>query len=459
MTRRLVAALAVAGTLAASASYAQQPEAPPEGASAPAAAPITSVAPAAVTAPTLVSEPAGPPREPNPFAGLRPPPPSRMRPAAETEEAGLWGLSDRAEQEAQASGELERDPELNLYVRGVACRVSATYCGDVRLYVFNRPFFNAAMAPNGYMEVWSGLLLRVDNEAQLAFVLGHEIAHYSEQHSLASYNAMEDRANAAMVAGLGLTILGAAAAVNSPNAAQSISDVTRIAVDAVYLGTIASLFGYSRELEESADALGFQRAVAAGYDRNAGSALWRNLIAEAQASDNPDVRRRIARGSIFNTHPLSADRVAALDALAARPQAETGAAEHARYRAMIRPFLDQWLRADLRRRDYGQTLALLDRLGAQSEDAGVVEYYRAEVYRLRRQEGDRDRAAAGYAAAILHADAPASAWRELGDIYARDRRNAEAAEMLAIYLAKAPNAQDRQLVEVRLARLQSGGTQ
>ena len=46
------------------------------------------------------------------------------------------------------------------------------------------PYFNASMAPNGMMQVWSGLLLRVDNEAQLAAVLGHEIGHYLARHSV-----------------------------------------------------------------------------------------------------------------------------------------------------------------------------------------------------------------------------------------------------------------------------------
>src|SRR5690349_23878182 len=83
-----------------------------------------------------------------------PPAPSRARPAENTDEGGLWGASDRAEISARASGTIEHDPELTAYVRGVACRVAAQYCGDVRVYVMNRPFFNASMAPNGYMEVW-----------------------------------------------------------------------------------------------------------------------------------------------------------------------------------------------------------------------------------------------------------------------------------------------------------------
>lgn len=386
------------------------------------------------------------------------PAPSRARPEAATDEGGLWALSERAELQARASGQLESDPALNAYVRELACRVASEYCGDVRLYLMNRPFFNAQMAPNGYMEVWSGLMLRVEDEAQLAFVLGHEIGHYGQRHSLETLRTARERANAAMVAGIVIAVAGAAAAANSPNSAQSISDVTRVAVDAVYLGAIASLFGFSRENESEADLIGFDRAVGSGYDPGAGKALWANLIADTRASDNPDVVRRETRGSIFNSHPLSADRVEALTARAA--QAQTGGETHReRYRAAIRPFLDPWLRAELRRRDFGQTLNLLNRLAAHGEDLGMVEYYRGEALRLRRGEGDRARALAHYSAAIAQPDAPAAAWRELGEMAARDSRNTEAAAYFTTYLERAPNAEDRALIEARLAQWsrQGGG--
>lgn len=365
------------------------------------------------------------------------PPPSRVRPAVESDEGGLWGMSDRAEIEARNSGQLERDPALNAYLQDVACRVASDVCGDIRLYVMNRPYFNASMAPNGYMEVWSGLLLRSDDEAQLAFVLGHEVGHYREQHSLAMMRAIRARAGAAAVfsiitAGFGVGIIG----------------------DIVYLGTIASVFGFSRENETESDIVGYDHAVAAGYDPHAGHKLWSNLIAETRVSDNPDTRRQETRGSIFRTHPLSADRVEALERRAAN--ASGGETHRERYRAAIRPHLDEWLRSDIRRRDYGQTAAILDRLGAQGEDLGVVEYYRGEINRLRRGEGDRERAFQHYTNAITHPDAPAAAWRELGEYAARDGRNPEAVTLFTTYLEHAPDAGDRAFVEARITQLGGG---
>ena len=52
-----------------------------------------------------------------------------------------------------------------------------------QVHLVRTPLFNASMAPNGMMQVWTGLLLRVDDEAQLAAVLGHEFGHYLARHS------------------------------------------------------------------------------------------------------------------------------------------------------------------------------------------------------------------------------------------------------------------------------------
>lgn len=357
-----------------------------------------------------------------------------QRPSIESVEGGLWAESDKAEQKAKQSGERNRAPELNAYVSGIVCDLAGDHCPEVRVYVMDRPYFNASMAPNGYMEVWSGLMLRAENEAQLSFVLGHELGHYLEEHSIEQWRVIKARANAAMF----FSVITAVAGVGFVG-------------DIVYLGTLASIFGYSREAETEADRMGFDAATSRGYDPASGAALWRNLIAENAKSDFPKTRERMARGSLFSTHPLSADRVALLDALAKDKPA--GKTEAERYRAMIRPHLAAWLRDDLRRRDYGQSLHLIDHLMAPGADLGVLRYYRGEAFRMRRGEGDLARARAEYDLAIAYPDAPAAAWREIGDsaLRAGDRAGARAA--LVTYLERAPTASDKALVETRIASL------
>ena len=106
------------------------------------------------------------------------------KPKQTSTEAGLWMQMDRFEKRLANSELVERDAELNQYVRGVLCRIAPDHCNDIRLFILKNPHFNASMAPNGSMHVWTGLLLRVQNEDQLASVLGHEMAHYVDRHGL-----------------------------------------------------------------------------------------------------------------------------------------------------------------------------------------------------------------------------------------------------------------------------------
>jgi len=352
-----------------------------------------------------------------------------------TDEGGLWAQSDKAELEAKAKAELNRDPELNAYVRGVACKVAAEYCSDIRVYVMDRPYFNASVAPNGYMEVWSGLLLRARSESELAFVLGHETSHFAHGHSLARWRTMKSRSNVGMV----LMLAGGG-----------------IVGSLLYLGVMSTVFAFSREQEIEADQLGLDRAVRAGYDPAAGAALWRSLRQETASSDFPKTRAEDTRASIFNTHPITPDRIRDLEALAAGRSAPSDG-ERVRYRAQIRRFLPAWITDDLRRRDYGQTLHLIDRLAADGEDLGVLEFYKGEAFRRRRGDGDQDRALEAYRSASGRADAPVAVWRELGDMLVKTDKPAEARLAYETYLARAPaDAGDRWLVEASLKTLGEG---
>lgn len=370
-----------------------------------------------------------------------------------SDEAGIWLMSDKTEQQARASGELNTDPELNRYVRGVACKVATEYCADIRVYIMNRPFFNAAMAPNGYTEVWTGSMLRASNEAELAYILGHEIVHYTHSHSLESLRADKSRRNALLAVSIGIAVIGAGAAYNSGSyqGANSIMDATNGLIDALYLASIATFFSFSREQESAADKGGAERQAAVGYSPAAAGAIWRNLLAETQASDFERVRKSERRTNIFASHPLSKDRVAVLESYAVgKPAGDLG---HDRYRAAIRPHLGAWIRDDLRRRDYGQSLHLIDRLAASGDDLGVLEFYRGEAYRLRSRDGDLDRARDAYLGSAGHDDAPVEVWRELGDIRVKQDDKAGARAAYEIYLAKAPAAEDEWLVRDALNSL------
>jgi len=389
-----------------------------------------------------------------------------QRPVSGSLEEGMWAEVAKAEHSARTSGERDLSPELDTYVGSVLTRVTGRYAGDVRVYVMDRPFFNASMAPNGYTEVWTGLLLRCEDEDQLAFVLGHELGHYRHSHSIKTYKALKDGQNTALVATMALSVLamGAAASAGTVQAAQSISNATSGLIDVIYLGSIAAFMGYSRETEGQADTYGLIYTRETGYFPGAGARVWQGRLDETAASDIEKVRNSPARINVFGDHPLETTRLTALTrqdkllnggAPSARTPEEAKAARLA-YRAHIRPYLSAWLRDDLRRQDFGQTLFVIDRLSVDGEDKGVLNFYAGEAYRLRggkTGKPDLDSAVTAYKVALENPDAPKETWRQLGDVYRRVGDTPKAIEAFSAYLKAAPDAPDAWIVQDQLDTL------
>jgi predicted Zn-dependent protease len=357
-------------------------------------------------------------------------------PTAGSDEAELWYAMERAERELQRSPLLVRDPALNAYVRNVACSVAAEYCKDLRLYIVDVPQFNASMAPNGVMLVWTGALLRMRDEAELAFVLGHETGHFTAQHSLRQWRRIKD--TSAWLSAFQILAYG----YGAPNTAMLGG-----------LAGYATLFKYTRDMEREADRLGFASTVARGYDPQAGVALWSRMLAEEET------RRYERQAAVFSSHPATLERLNDIRAAAAaQPEAPRNRQRDA-YRTATRPFLEHWLDADLGQRRYAGSLLLINGLlaDAPTTDRGVLTFYLGEAHRRRNAKGDRAKAAELYAQAVALPGAPAAAWREHG-FALRDAANPAAArDALQRYLRDAPNAEDRAFVQRELTRL--GGTQ
>ena len=115
-----------------------------------------SLASLAFAAPAL----AAPAPLPAPYAGVYQP--------QGVDEIGMWREDDESERRLAASPLVLRDEKLNAYVKGVLCEaVGDDRCKAARVYILREPSFNATMSPNGTMRVYTGLLLRVRNEAEL----------------------------------------------------------------------------------------------------------------------------------------------------------------------------------------------------------------------------------------------------------------------------------------------------
>ena len=355
------------------------------------------------------------------------------RPQTNSDEDNLWYAMQRSEADLQSSPQLVHDAALNAYVRSVACKVAADFCNDLRVYILEQPQFNAMMAPNGMLIVWTGALLRVRNEAELAFVLGHEAGHYRAQHVIKQWRRSKDISawmSAFQVAtfGGGIPVAGQLGA----------------------LAGYAALFKFSRVQESEADKLGFTAMVKRGYDPAAGRELWARMLREE------DTRHYGKTWTVFASHPPTRERLDDVSAAAAATGMHGGERNVAAYRAATRPFLSHWLDLELARREYAASILVVTELLAEApmEDHGVLEFYLGEAYRHRADPAGRSESARHYATAIALPGAPPAAWREHG-LALRDAGNrSAAATALQRYLELAPDANDRAFVTRYLVELE-----
>lgn len=356
------------------------------------------------------------------------------RPVPGSTEAELWYEMDQSEKSIRQSPLIVRDPALQAYVERVTCKVAGEFCRDLRVYIVDIPVFNASMAPNGTTLVFTGALLRMRDEAELAVVLGHEFAHYRSRHSLEGW--LSAKRSAAWLSTFGLLTLG----IGVP-----------IAGDLAMLAGIGGLYKQSRDNEREADRIGFDVATAQGYDPQAGVRLWERLRRE-ELSD-PNHKRR----AVFASHPQTEERIEDITRAAATAGNGPAIDNRDAYRAATRPFLAAWLQGELSRRTYDTTLHVIGELqkDATPETSALVTYHLAEAYRLRGKGDDRTRAATLYAEALTLPDPPVAAWRQHG-MMLRDRgERAQAIEALRTYLTRAPEAGDAAIVRHYLSRLES----
>jgi len=352
------------------------------------------------------------------------PPPPFARPDPGSDEGGLWAMMDREETRLRRSPFLIKDPGLHDYVQGIACRLGGDHCPDIRVYLVHTPYFNASMAPNGMMQVWSGLMLRADNEAQLAAVLGHEIGHYLARHSVDRLRDAKSRTAFA-------SIIGAVPVVG-------------------VLGGLAVLGGgitFTRDQERDADRMGALLMHKAGYDTAESAKVWSDLLLELNAKPGGDP----SKNRFFASHPPAEERQTALMQLAQSiPGGTTGAAE---WREKTSAFRREWLQDEVKRGQYEESIALLTRKIAVEPGQGDYLYARGEVHRLRAAAGDYDAALADYHAASLCPAVPAEVWRGMGTVYRARHEIPEAQASYRSYVEAAPRAPDVPMIKSYLEEL------
>ena len=201
----------------------------------------------------------------------------------------------QAERQVLRKGKISRNPYYNAMVRRVATRIAQVAEKEFHpgyrweFYVLESPQINAFCLPGGKIFVYTGLLKLVQNDDQLATVIGHEVAHALLRHGA-------ERVSMGMISNLGKQLLAMGLKISG----QSWSPLFDLAYG---VGTqYGVLYPYSRKFEYEADQLGLYLMYKACYNPYEAIRFWQRMIKA----------KRVHIPEFLSTHPADQNRIRAL---------------------------------------------------------------------------------------------------------------------------------------------------
>jgi len=317
------------------------------------------------------------------------------------------------EQEANlaAQGLLHGDATLDAYLQSVMDRLYPEKHGEYLVRALRNTEFNAFAVASGNLYVFTGALLRLRNEAELAAVLAHEGGHLVGDHMYKGTVESKSvaRIGSALTLGLATTLPGLGALVK-----------------------YSTMGGFSRDLEREADHIGFQRLTAAGYEPKAAAPVFDRMASEV-------TERKIKQAPyIFADHPKLLERGHNFAMLAAG--APAGDLRTNEFVAATQAVRVTTLEQIHERRDGAELIAVLGDAGRTAEFAPSGEFLLGEGYRFRAADGDEFRALEHYTQSIEKYPDFAPAYAARGRLRARRGAHDAAIVDLERFMALAPAA-------------------
>lgn len=402
----------------------------------------------------------------------------------------LLAESDALDRQYKEQGLLYRDPQAEAVLNRVGARLTSgaappehvTY----QFRILRDPMINAFALGNGSVYVNTGLIALLENEAQLAAVLAHEITHVVNRDE---YELNRDKRTKALI--LNVLTLASSGVGYLPMGAAFGRSIWAATV-ASKAAAVSTLYGYSRSLELEADNQGFTRMTAAQYD---GAAMVRALELLDEKIEFEPVE------PFWRTHPRLEERIAIAKRLAQHsPVQPPRTVSDQDYLTQMQGVIRYSIREDLENRRIRTATARALRLVAYAPRNAFNETLLADSYRdlgaktalpraveltkdgraeqrtrmlkntiaeeqnylLARPEGvvtlqeNRAKSESIYRQVIADDSAFPDAHRGLGGLYERENKNVQAAAEYREYLRLAPaDAIDRLLITHRLEKAES----
>lgn len=192
---------------------------------------------------------------------------------------------------------ISQDVANNRFVSCVSSAITREVGGEWEVVVFEDESLNAFALPGGKIGVHTGLLNLVDNQDQLAVVIGHEVGHVMARHS-------NERLSQQAGTNLGISLIQAIAA---PQSALGQTAVGLLGVGAQY----GVIMPFSRLHESEADTIGLDLMAKAGFNPAESIRLWQKMAQASQGAEPVE---------FLSTHPSHTSRIQNLQAILPKAQ-------------------------------------------------------------------------------------------------------------------------------------------
>jgi beta-barrel assembly-enhancing protease len=388
----------------------------------------------------------------------------------EADERALWAKADKEEETLLKKAKVYDDPLLDDYLARIGDRLTPD---DVRnaggpgfkFAVLRDPTLNAFALPNGHIYLHTGLLSRLDNESQLAMIVGHEMTHVTHRHALSFQRDIQTKqilyTVGAIAASVGIAALAGSRAQKGDYIGAAVIGQTANAILGLGLAltAMAAINGYGRDLERDADQAGMENLVAAGYDPKEAPKVFALLRSESKD-----------RGSLetffFGSHPRLTERIETTEGLLKTKYAQVAMAPDTTrdtedFQLRMRSVVRENAYEDIRAGRFPVAQRQLDRVLAITPRDPVAHMYYGDLHRLQAQraretpkKAEHERLAlASYEKSVeLDPTAP-EPHRHLGLLYYQQKDTAKAKAAFEKYLALKPAAPDARRIKEYLVEL------
>jgi predicted Zn-dependent protease len=357
----------------------------------------------------------------------------------EEDEKRVWREARELQMRFDRSGLVYEDALVTAYVNDVASKIvpdKITKEIGLEIKILKHPAPNAFALPHGALYIHTGMLARIENEAQLAAIIGHEASHIIHRHTLQTFRNVKQAAAFSSTLG----VIGAPAGVYGLGV---------ILLGTV--GTLATVSGYSRSLEEEADTEGLRLMVNAGYDPGEALKVMENLKRYVEQEE-------IKEPFFFSTHPRLEERKTSYQRLLdTEYRGRAGWQGKEQFQAkMARVILENALLEMARGRFTSAQESIAHCIALEANNC-KAHFVLAELFRQRGLGGDPERAETEYQIAIVLEPQFAEPHRGIGLLYYKRGRTDLAREHFKKYLELNPRAKDRAYVEQYLREIETGG--